>query len=343
MKTNFGLFRPQTSGSFLSIVWLVMVALTSMIGCDRAGQRLKENPPPNPLVQQKPQTVEAHLVAGKKEALWQSAKLDAADAAHILKGFVYKEQATYHYVKTDKTLRLQENVVLRQTEQGAFHLTVNNDQQKGYEVIWTNQTLYQRMRHRPFRIISRNVEDARRWQQRGVGRWRSIVHLFGPYLALSQAGESREMGRSGQKYQLALLQSPQPFKLEQEGTAWAGPVPDPTRGTAAKLPRRPVSVQGDITLDPTTGLVLRVHFSGQYQVGDGKDKATATITLQSHYQPNQDSTIAPPPQVVDVQQEVDAHDPFARKKPAFFQPPPGEEDGKGTTPPNKRKRSAKPQ
>lgn len=328
-------------GSWRTPVFLVW-SLFVLAGCDRSGQRLQEKAPPNPLVQQAPKGVEAHLVTGNKQALWQSAKLDAADAAHILKGFLYTAKASYQYVKSDKTLSLQEKIRLQQTEQGAFHLTVENDRQKGYEVVWVNQTLYQKMRHRPFRVISRNVEDARRWQQRGVGRWRGIVQLFGPYLALSQAGNKQEMGRSALTYQLALLQSAQPLSQKpEEGTAWAGVVPDHTRGMAAKIPRRPLSIQGEVTVDQSTGLVLQVNVTGRYQVGEGKDKVIATLTLQAQYQPNPEPSILPPKQVVLVQHEVDAHDPFARKKPAFFQPPPGEGDNKGALPQTKPERKRK--
>jgi hypothetical protein len=97
-------------------------------------------------------------------------------------------------------------------------------------------------------------------------------------------------------------------------------------------------VQGTVVLDESTGLVLRVNVTGQYQIGEGKEKVVATLTLQGHYQPNQETSLLPPKKVVLVEHEVDAHDPFARKKPAFLQPPPSDEDGKGTTAPKQRKR-----
>ncbi|TNE47535.1 MAG: hypothetical protein EP343_19370 [Deltaproteobacteria bacterium] len=324
----------QTTRCLLLVIGLCVVSLW---GCDRTGQRLEENPPPNPLVTKKVKGTEGHLLSGSKKALVRSAHLSAADAAKILKGFSYTAKANYVYKKGEKTLKLRETIQMEQMATGAYRLKVTNNRQKGYEVVWTNKTLYQKMRNRPFRVISNDIDDAYRWQQRAIGRWRSIVGIFGKYLALTQGGGTNLAGRSCYKYQIAMTKEVQDMPKTPEGTAWAGKVPDHTRGDAAKKPRLPESARGTLWVDQETGLPLKVVFKGRYTIGGSKEKMSATLNLEATYKRPTSSSIAPPAKVVAVNREVDAYDPFQRKKPGFLLPPP-EDKKAGKTKTRKRRR-----
>lgn len=327
----------QTHG----LVLFLCFGLVALTGCDRSGKRLKENPPPNPLVTKKVDGTQGHLLAGSKKALLKSANLKAADATAILKGFNYTAKAKYVFKKGDKTLTLNEQVKLKQAANGSFHLTLTNNRQKGYEVIWTDKTLYQKMRHRPYRVVSKNIDDAHRWQQRAIGRWRSIVGIFGPYLALTQGGGTNLSGRSVYKYQIALTKEIQEMPKQKEGTAWAGKVPDATRGAAAKKPRIPMSARGQLWVDQESGLPLKVVFRGKYSIGGGKQRAIASLSLNATFSRPTSTSIEEPDddEIAAVGREVDAYDPFHRKKPGFLQPPPEDLNKKAKRKRRKRRRS----
>lgn len=325
MKMMFDRKRPSllwmvtSRWAALGLGWLILV------GCDRSGQRLKEKAIPNPLVQSKPQTVKGDSLERSKQALKRSAKLGPAAAAHILQGFHYKATATYKFKKDTRTLELVETLNLAQDAKGDFHLTLNNNQKKGYEVIWSNKTLYQRMRHRPFRVTSHNAGDARRWQMRSFGRWRSIVMLFGAQMGLTKQGLRQHMGRTCQRYEISLLGDPQkPLKFK-EGTAWKGPAPDHTRGAAAKKTRTPLAAKGELWVDTKTGLPLKVKFRGRYRIGTAKDNAVGTIELKASFNARS-GVVEKPKEVSVVKREIDAHDAFGRKKPTFMLPPPSLEE-----------------
>ncbi len=326
MKTMF-VAKHQTLSQTVLSGWVALcLSCLFLSGCDRSGKRLVEKPVSNPLVQKKPKIVKGHLLAGSKKALLRSAQLSPADATYILKGFLYKATASYRLTRGRRVVKLKEKLRLAQGAKGDFHLTLTNSRNKGYEVIWTNKVLYQRMRYRPYRITSHNTADAFRWQQRSFGRWRSIVEIFGSQLALSRMGTGRQMGRNCNRYQITLYRDPQkPLKLKK-GTAWKGPVPDLTRGAAAKKARTPLAAQGELCVDEATGLPLKVSFQGRYRIGTLKDVAVASIRLYAEFITRRDVALAPPEKVVEVKREIDAHDAFARKKPTFMLPPPSAED-----------------
>jgi hypothetical protein len=304
-------------------MWILICCLfLCATACDRSGHKLEESDPVNPIINRQVKGVQGHLLAGNPDAILHSAKLDAADAASILKGFHYQASATYVYKRGQQTLKLSETVRLDQTPEGPYHLVVNNSQNKGYEVIWTQNNLYQRTRFRPFRITSQDVIDARRWQERGFGRWRAIVGLFGGRILLAHIGDEKCLGRKCYRYQIALSKTASKQMPQTEGTAWSGAVPEQTRGNAAALPRIPTAATGDIWIDSQTGLPLKIDFRGTYNIGEDQAQTTAQIELKASFNSPKLTAVAVPKQIVTVTREQEPLDPFARKRPAFLLPPP---------------------
>lgn len=327
------------------LLWLSPIMLTligGITGCERSGKRVKMSKPPNPLVTARNQPVKGDRLSGSRDALVRSAQLTVSDAVATLGGFVYQANATYRYKRGTKSLKLVQTYRLEQRKNGVFrsHVTSKGKQgKKGYEVIWLNQALYQRERLRPFRIISKEVKEAHRWQRRGYGRWRSIVGLFGPRLALSQNGSGQHLQRNTTRYSIALHRTPQPIKLPKYGTAWDGPVPNSTRGSAAKYKRTLRQASGTVEVDQKSGLVLKVNFKGSYQIGEGKDTTIANITLNASFVSTGDPDINVPKQVTSIKREPDPLDPFQGKMaPSYMLPPPSLDDKKKKRRRRRRKR-----
>lgn len=307
----------------LSLFGMMFTLAAGTMGCERSGKRVKMSKPPNPLVTQRNPKVKGEQLAGNRKAMIRSAQLKASDAASILGGFTYKARSTYIYKKGSRTLRLTRIYTLQQRANGDFRAHLENNRDKGFEVRWINHALYQRDRYRPFRIVSREIAIAHRWQRRGYGQWRSIVGLFGTRLALAQAGQKQIHGRTALQYRMALHGDVQKIQLPKEGTAWDGPVPNSTRGAAAKHKRRLLTASGNVWIDQDSGLALQVAFTGRYSIGEGKDAATATLRIQASFSSLGDPTVDVPQKSVLIGREPDPKDPFAgNKAPSYMQPPP---------------------
>ncbi len=311
----------------VSLLFFCAVVLFSSLffsSCERGKNRLEERPIPNPLIRESPQFVRGDSLAGNFSNLLKSARLVAADAGKILKAFVFSGEADYSYRKGEKEIVLKEKFSLRQNSKGEYHFLLQNNRDKGVEVIWTGGNLYFRWRYRPFRIVSKNPDDAAKWQKLAVGRWRAAVELFGPSLMLAQVRTAQYIGREAVVYQIALSKAPADSgeKLPL-GTAWEGPVGDVGRGDASKLPRIPLSASGQVWVDLETGLPLKVRFTGRYKIGRGKSSALAEMKLNLRYKPLSQQTIDPPKEIANISQAQDPLDPFAgRKKPFFLLAPP---------------------
>lgn len=321
-------------GRIPSLVWAFGALCLLLVGCKRKKVDLTESKPPNPLVAKKIDKVPGHTLAQDRKALYRSAQVSFAQANKILGGFVYKAKASYAYTRGGQKVDLNETYTMSQHADGPFRAVLQNNKQKGYEVIWTGKALYWRGRHRPFRLTSRDVAQALRWQQRGTGRWRALLGIFGRHLTLTEQGACGVLNRTCRKYALAFVQTPGPKVAQASGTAWKGALPDKTRGNAAGQNRTPTNARGTLWIDRQTGLVLKVRFRGSYTVGDGKEKMSAKVRLRAGFTRIGGPVIERPSKVVTIKREPEPLDAFGHKKPFFLQPPPSEK--KSTKKPNQR-------
>ncbi|MCB9643773.1 MAG: hypothetical protein H6728_11930, partial [Myxococcales bacterium] len=159
------------------------------------------------------------------------------------------------------------------------------------------------------------------WQLKSYGRWRALVEIFGESIQLEDQGEEQVAGRSCRKYAISLrtVTDPSLPKLP-EGTAWAGKLPEHTRGKAANKQRLPSQARGTLCADLELGFPLKVKFRGSYRVG--KNEADVAVTLDASFVRSGADTIKPPAKIVTVSREPEPLDAFGKKKPSFFQEPP---------------------
>jgi len=313
----------------LLVAGCVLTLVGGLWGCERSGQRVKMDKPPNPLTTQRHKPVSGDKLAASRKALVLAAQRNGADAAPTLGGYTYNANATYSYKKADRTVVLKEKFTLEQRADGAFRIRLTNNRNKGYEVRWVGDALYQKERYRPFREISREVAVASRWQRRGFGRWRAMVGLFGKQLVLSKIGTAQHLQRTCVRYRITLGDEAQKLSGLPSGSAWEGPVPNSTRGAAARLQRTLLSAKGRVWIDQRSGIALKVDFTGSYRLGKGKQKTLARITLRASFASLGDPKIKAPAKVVAIKREPDPKDPFAgNDKPGFFQNPPDPRNAK---------------
>ncbi|HAA54098.1 MAG TPA: hypothetical protein DCE42_05050 [Myxococcales bacterium] len=305
-------------------IWMLFLfgaVVVGLSGCKRSGTKLEETKQPNPLYQTERPKVEGHLLASNRRYMYQSATIDLAQANAILGGFVYKAASTYQAKRGGRALLLKHKFTITQRPNGDFHAVVRNNHKKGHDVIWVNGKLYWRGRFRPYRMTSKNLKIAHRWQLRGYGRWRALLGIFGPHLDLQEEGACQQLNRICRKYRVTFRATPHKEKTFEAGTAWAGKVPDKTRGSAAGQPRVPMSASGRLWVDRQSGLVLKVNFRGTYRLGKGQGVVTS-VRLDAGFTKTGGGVISPPQKIVQVGVTPQPKDPFARKKPFYFQPPP---------------------
>lgn len=328
--------KSLTRSAIYSLLCCVLLFLT---GCERKGSRLKKQEKPNPLVAKKVKSVSGASLASKHKALYRSARITLAEANKILGGFQYQADISYRTKRKEQRIQFSEKYSIKQQAAGPFHVHIKNNKDKGLDVIWSGSALYYRARHRDYRITSKEVYDAHRWQKRGFGRWRALVGIFGPYIQLSENGSTSHLGRSCVRYRLNFRDTPLKKVKAKEGTAWSGKVPNHTRGNARNLPRRPTSLKGEIWVDDSSGLVLKVRFEGRYSVGDkSKEGASIYTKLKAGFVSKGDPTFALPKKVLTVAMGKAPLDPFAHKKPAYLLPPPDNKKKKRRRRRKKRKR-----
>lgn len=306
--------------------------LLGTAGCDRSGSKLQESKAPNPMVARSIKRVSTSDLTNDQKSLYRSANLGPAEANAILGGFSFQASSTIAIKRGKQSLRLRENYKLKQQKSGVFLAKMSNSRGKGYEAIWSGKQLFYRPNVRDFRVVSQEADEARRWQVRGIGRWRAVVELFGGHLRLNSEGSGNLLGRSVNEYSIRFRQGATPLSQQErearlkQGTAWAGAIPDHTRGAAAGKARQPSAAKGRVWIDQETGLVLKVRFSGRYLVG-AKPSAVVSVKLKASFTSRSNPTVEMPTKVLKIVKEPTPLDPFAVKKPVYFQPPP-EERGK---------------
>lgn len=304
--------------------WSLLLAFLTMTlaGCDRQGTVLKKGETPNPLVARKVAPVPAQNL-DKLVLLRKSTRFSVSEMVKVLGGFRYKATSRYTLKRGKKVVKLNEVYTLEQNSSGAFRAAISNEHKKGYTVVWNGKSLYWRARYRPFRKISEDAMKALRWQQRGYGRWRSIVSIFGERLDVARNGSGSQAGRSCLKYTVRLKSTAVKAPPVPKGTVWQGRLPDLTRGKAAKKKRIPTSARGSFCVT-SKGMILRADFTGSYVIG--KSGATMTMVLKSGMTAFGNPAVAVPAKLADIQREPVPLDPFATKKnrPFYFQPPPKE-------------------
>lgn len=287
--------------------------------CDRTGSKLQEKAPPNPLIAKKNKPVQGASLAAKKKLLYKSASFQLSDAANWLGGFRFQATSVYRFKRRSKVLRLKETYKISQRTSGDFRTYLKNSKGRGYEVVWAEHKLYVRFFPKAFRMMSKDIHHAYRWQRRGYGQWRALVGLFGPHMVLKSEGAVSLLSRSCIRYRIGFSSTPDSSRFEKEGSAWGGVVPNRTRGAASKLPRVPKSGKGRLWIDQQTGLVMKVVFEGSYKIGG---KATAKVSLKAAFVSRGNPNIVIPTKVLRLKREPDALNPFAHRKPSYFQDPP---------------------
>ncbi len=139
----------------------------------------------------------------------------------------------------------------------------------GRDVIWAGSMTYARGRWAPWRERpGDHGHDARRYRGESFGLAGDLASLFGPRLALGNAGETNLLGRAAIRYALSLATDvaeaapPSDTRVFPQG----GPDPDTKARLALLDGAQPVSATGELILDAQTGVPLSISLDAAYGV-----------------------------------------------------------------------------
>jgi hypothetical protein len=139
----------------------------------------------------------------------------------------------------------------------------------GRAVIWAGSMTYARGRWAPWRERpGDHGRDARRYRGESFGLAGDLARLFGPRLAIGNAGETSVLGRAAIRYALSLATDVEESapRVETRAFPQGGPDPDTKARLALLDGAQPVSAKGELVLDAQTGVPLSVSLDAAYGV-----------------------------------------------------------------------------
>ena len=201
--------------------------------------------------------------------------MDAAEVTERLGPHAYKATVSYEWTGAPGTVttKLTETRTFRAGPGGVngdFHGVLENSRDQGLEVMRVEGKVYARNRYGTFRQRLRDRGMAERSRAELTGAIRDVDALFRGRLQLSPQGTVTHEGRTAWRYNVA---------LGPEGDTGVAPqalpaVLEPKGGRDATTQRRlaffenrtPKSLSGEVLVDSTTSVVLKVRLDGRITV-----------------------------------------------------------------------------
>lgn len=288
-----------------------------------------EDPPPD--VQRAAQALDIDDAA-TDGALWD--RLWRMDRLEVTRRIgAHKAHGTVHFKWTlgDRAVELTETQALETDASGQFHASVMNDQDTGFEFIWTGAKAYAKARYGAYheRRIDRAQQDSIRDQ--ATSALPTVYELFQHRLHASIAGDGRFAGRDGTRFTLALgstwgpkatSEPPAPVyglvRDGEKGELHPGPDADTARRLAFLRHEEPEKVYGEILVD-RTGVILKANLRARFKMAEESRGSPAILELDLSYELEPKAVaIAPPKDVVALKLPHAVNDPlwFLRSAPA---------------------------
>ncbi|HTP24592.1 MAG TPA: hypothetical protein VMK12_02885 [Anaeromyxobacteraceae bacterium] len=190
--------------------------------------------------------------------------------------------------KSGKPVLATERHRLRQTSSGNFELTMNLDpggglgSTTGKRIIFANGITYAGGLWAPMRKRTADRgHGARRFRDDSFQAAADLVDLYGPALAIEDAGETVFLARPARRFVISLSdERPTPAK-PPTGLPARGYDPDTRRRVDFLQGRIPTSLQGELVLDAVTALPLFVAMKGAFsEKADPQLHAEVALTAE---------------------------------------------------------------
>ena len=218
--------------------------------------------------------------------------MDAAEVTERLGPHTYKATVSYEWSGAQGTIpsKLTETRTFRAGPGGVngdFHGVLDNSRDQGLEVMRVGGQVYARNRYGTFRQRLRDRGMAERTRAELTGAIRDVDSLFRGRLQLSPQGTVTHEGRTAWRYVVALgpegdtgVTPPAlPALIEPKGGR-----DDTTKRRLAFFENRtPKSLSGEVLVDSTTSVVLKVRLDGRITVpaNDAGGAAELRLVLDS--------------------------------------------------------------
>lgn len=229
-------------------------------------------------------------LAGNPGLLVQAMSLTVAQLEAAFETFSFEASVKWVLTRGDRRVTMAERYSLQQGSLHRFHVVVSTIHGQRRESIWDGKALYVQQRNGPFQLVSKEPSVAAAAREKGFGHWKALVEIFGPHLSLRAGGRTTRLGRQVFKYSLvhssARKRWPKPSVAQRatgQAAAYGRYVGRKSRGLAAGKSRTPLSVEGNLIADRTTGTPISFTLRGQFRIGPPRDGAIATVALESRF------------------------------------------------------------
>ena len=226
------------------------------------------------------------------------------EATHRLGAHKVQSKVTFNWIRGPQPLladggvdgsnavQATEDAALVQTAAGDFQLKLQNDHNRGFELVQAQGGVYVRGLFGPFRKRRTDRTDPARLRDQALSALATFDRLARG-LKLRPAGDARVGNRTAVKYEvsgsgarlgnddprdLPLVQYPEP-PAGQVGKA-LGPDPDTARRLELFEREQPIAVSGTLLVDEATCAPLSADLTGRFRVTGQKDAPAADLELR---------------------------------------------------------------
>lgn len=248
---------------------LLLCSLACTDAADKAAKARVFSPeePAEELLRAKEQ-IAVERLASDPAVLARVVSMDRLEATRRLGAHRAVTTVRFTTKRGDRSVGLAEKHELATDAEGQFRAVSTNDQDTGLEVVFAGGRAYVKSRYGPFRTrrMDRSEHDA--WRNRATPAVATLASLASGRLQAS-APEAVSGGRPAHRIKLSLGEAkgtqaastlPPPvygaFKAPGEDKPRNGPDPDTALRLAFAEKRQVTSLEGDLVVDDTTGVVL---------------------------------------------------------------------------------------
>ncbi len=291
---------------------LIALALATLTGCGEKKQTAHLDKFQDPSKKGEPAKVElAALEPSRIDSAGEVAdrihQLTFGEAFARIGPHQFHGKTHYEFEGGANKIELNEEDWIVQAKNGDFKVSVQNDADQGYELVYSQGNFYSRNRFDPFHQRQVSLDEHIQWRDAAYGAWAAIYRLYRGSLDNLVSGTERVQGRSALRVQLKL----DPSQKRLKPMASPGNIPrgvtkyiykaHPSPSDAQKWRERvvPEDGRGTLWLDKSTGVPLKGEFSGRVSFSRASGSgAPMILSISTQFQADAfggpDSIPAPP-------------------------------------------------
>lgn len=216
---------------------------------------------PKPVVLAAAQPIDAAALGAQPSLGHRVLTMGAEEALQRLGPHRLTGTASFEWRQADKRIALGETREVTLQSADHFHVRHENDRDRGHEVLQIGQASFLRIKYLPWRQRGREQVAAIAARDENYGLLRSAVALLKERVALVPDGQDRIVGRTAQRYLLALSDAPTNDRRAENIPPPAYPEGGPSPDTQLRLDffllGKPQSIEGRVWIDGETGVPLK--------------------------------------------------------------------------------------